>query len=208
MLCEVAYQFLIPQIDISAEIGLSDTQVQSVDTRVSLVGPGRPCMVCSGVVSRDRVRLEGYSDIEQDRVLKMGDSTDIRLKAPNVMDVNMRAASMAMLVIRHFLQRYLLTPLPLTIKEAVTSFSMRTRQHSSCGNCTICGTIERIGIGNGARLTTRTTGGNFGPPTPQRSAKRRRMLRRRIVLSLRCGPLCLLDWEELIDPKKWGSPLE
>jgi hypothetical protein len=173
VLCEVAYQFLIPLIDIGTEIGLSDTQVQSVDTRVSLVGPGRPCMICSGVVSRDRVRLEGYSDIEQDRVLKLGYSADIRLKAPAVMDLNMRAASMAVLVIRHFLQPYLLTPLPHTIKEAVTNFSTRTLQHTSCANCTICGTVERIGIGNGARLTTRTAGGiptASGPP----SAKRRR----------------------------------
>jgi len=156
VMCEVAYQFLIPLIDIGTEIGLSDMQVQSVDTRVSLVGPGRPCLICSGVVSRDRVRLEGYSEIEQDRVLKMGYSADIRLKAPAVMDLNMRAASMAMLVIRHFLQPYLLTPLPHTIKEAATNFSMRALQHATCGDCAICGTAERIGIGNGERLTTRT----------------------------------------------------
>ena len=156
VMCEVAYQFLIPLIDIGTEIGLSDAQVQSLDSRVSLVGPGRPCLICTGVVSRDRVRLEGYSDIEQDRVLKMGYSADIRLKAPAVMDLNMRAASMAMLVIRHFLQPYLLTPLPHTIKEAVTNFSMRTLQHASCIDCAICGTAERVGIGNAARLTTRT----------------------------------------------------
>jgi molybdopterin-synthase adenylyltransferase len=156
VMCEVAFQFLIPLVDIGTEIGLSDTQVQSVDTRVSLVGPGRPCLICSGVVSRDRVRLEGYGDIEQDRVLQMGYSADIRLKAPAVMDLNMRAASVAMLVIRHFLQPYLLTPLPHTIKEAVTNFSMRTIQHKSCTDCAICATAERIGIGNGARLTTRT----------------------------------------------------
>ena len=162
VMCEVAYQYLIPLIDIGTEIGLSDTQVQSVDTRVSLVGPGRPCLICSGVVSRDRVRLEGYGDIEQDRVLKMGYSADIRLKAPAVMDLNMRAASMAIVVIRHFLQPYLLTPLPHTIKEAVTNFSMRTLQHVSCVDCAVCGTAERIGIGNGTRLTTRTALGVSG----------------------------------------------
>jgi hypothetical protein len=86
----------------------------------------------------------------------MGYSADIRLKAPAVIDLNMRAASMAMLVIRHFLQPYLLTPLPHTIKEAVTNFSMRALQHASCRDCAICGTAERIGIGNGERLTTQT----------------------------------------------------
>jgi hypothetical protein len=157
VMCEVAYQFLIPLIDIGSEIGLSETQVQSVDTRVSLVGPGRPCLVCSGVVSRERVRLEGYSEIELDGVLKMGYSADIRLKAAAVMDLNMRSASMAMLVIRHLLQPYLLTPLPHTIKEAVTNFSMRTLRHTPCGDCAICGDAQRIGVGDNIALTTRPT---------------------------------------------------
>ena len=45
-----------------------------------------------------RIRLEGYSETELDRVIQMGDSTDFPLHAPAVMDLNMRAASSAMLL--------------------------------------------------------------------------------------------------------------
>jgi molybdopterin-synthase adenylyltransferase len=138
VLCEVSYRYLIPLIDIGSEIGLSAKEVQSVDARVSIVGPGSPCLLCSGVVSRERVRLEGYSLQEQERILKMGYNPDFHLKAPAVMDLNMRAASLAMLIVRHLLQPYMLSPLPHTIKEAVTNFSMRTLRHSSAAHCPIC----------------------------------------------------------------------
>ena len=154
ILSEVSYQYLIPVVDVGTEIGFSGDQVQSLDSRVSLIGPGRPCLVCSGVVSRERVRLEGYGPAEQHRVLSMGYSADIALKAPAVMDLNMRAASMAMLVIRHLLQPYLLTPLPHSIKEAITNFSMRTLRHTSTGECPICHP-DRFVLGDGATLTTR-----------------------------------------------------
>ena len=71
------------------------------------------------------------------------------------MDVNMRAAAIAMLVVRHFLQPYLSSPLPHTIKEAITNFSTRTLRHTRSTDCTICGTAKRRGIGTGVRLTTR-----------------------------------------------------
>lgn len=154
IMCEASYQYLIPLIDIGTEIGFSGDQVLSVDSRVSVVGPGRPCLLCSGVISMERIRIEGYGSAEQRRVLNMGYSADIELKAPAVMDLNMRAASMAMLVVRHFLQTYMLTPLPHTIKEALTNFAMRTLYHNPSTACPICGSA-RLGVGDGMSLTTR-----------------------------------------------------
>lgn len=153
VMCEVSYRFLIPLIDIGSEIGLSPKDVQSVDSRVSIVGPGRPCLLCSGVVSPERVRLEGYSFQEQERILKMGYNPDFHLKAPAVMDLNMRAASFAMLIVRHLLQPYMLSPLPHTIKEAVTNFSMRPIRYSSAADCPICAGSLRAKLS--APLTTR-----------------------------------------------------
>ena len=129
--------------------------MQSVDSRVSLVGPERPYLTCSAVISGERIRLEGYSDVEQDRVLRMGYSADIRLKAPSVMDLNMRAASMAMLIIRHFLQPYLLTPLPHAIKEAITNFSTKALVYTGDPTCPLCGSAVQWGTGDIVPLTTR-----------------------------------------------------
>lgn len=154
ILSEVAFQYLIPYIDLGTEIGVSDT-VQSLDSRVSYISPGRPCLVCSGIVSPERVRLEGYEDEELDRVIAMGYSSDIRLAAPSVMDLNMRAASYAVLVARHLLQPFLDMPLPTHIKESLTNYSSRGVCHYPQSECVICNSEVRVGRGDSLPLTTR-----------------------------------------------------
>ena len=59
IMCEAAYQYLIPYIDLGAEIGANETEVQSVDARVSYIAPGRPCLLCAGVVTQERVLTGG-----------------------------------------------------------------------------------------------------------------------------------------------------
>jgi hypothetical protein len=154
ILSEVAFQYLIPYIDLGTEIGVSDT-VQSLDSRVSYVAPGRPCLVCSGIISPERVRLEGYEDGELDRVIAMGYSSDIHLATPSVMDLNMRAASYAVLVARHLLQPFLSLPLPTHIKESLTNYSARAVRHQPSAECVICDFEGRTGRGDSLPLTTR-----------------------------------------------------
>jgi hypothetical protein len=152
---EVAYQYLIPYIDLGTEIGIDDIGVQSLDSRVSYVSPGRACLLCSGIVSEERVRIEGLSPNEKARVLAMGYSNDVRLDAPAVMDLNMRAASYAALVLRHLLQSFLDTPLPTHIKEGLTNYSIKRIQLAAREDCHICGPHGRAAFGDTVRLTTR-----------------------------------------------------
>jgi len=145
-----------PYIDLGTEIGATDEEIQSLDSRVSYVAPGRPCLICSGVVSLERVRLEGLEDKEYKRVIAMGYSQDIFLAAPSVMDLNMRAASYSVLVLRHLLQSFLDSPLPTHIKETLTNFSMRGIRSNGNADCAICGVNSRVGRGDSIRLTTRS----------------------------------------------------
>lgn len=155
VMTEVAYQYLIPYIDLGTEIGIDDLGVQSLDSRVSYVAPGRACLVCSGIVSEERVRIEGLEPEEKARVLAMGYTKDVRLDAPAVMDLNMRAASYGMLVLRHLLQPFLDTPLPTHIKEALTNYSIKRLRVSQHENCHVCGSSGRQALGDAIRLTTR-----------------------------------------------------
>ncbi len=155
VMTEVAYQYLIPYIDLGTEIGIDDIGIQSLDSRVSYVGPGIACLRCSGIVSEEQVRLEGLEPDERSRVLAMGYSKDIPLSAPAVMDLNMRAASYGMLVLRHLLQPFLDVPLPTHIKEGLTNYSIkRIRQHP-LPDCHLCGSRGRLGFGDAVRLTVR-----------------------------------------------------
>jgi molybdopterin/thiamine biosynthesis adenylyltransferase len=157
ILCEVAYQYLIPLVDLGTEIGASPTEVQSLDARVSFIAPGRPCLLCSRVITQERIRLESYPTEERDRVLAMGYSKDIRLNAPAVMDLNMRAASLAGLLIRHLHQPFLETPLPHTIRETVTNFSSKPQRFRCSEGCVVCNSADRVGSGARYRLSTRST---------------------------------------------------
>jgi hypothetical protein len=76
------------------------------------------------------------------------------------MELNMRAASAGVMVLRHLLQPFLRTPLPVTIAENLVTFNMkavasaRNRNHG-CGICQAnpysgfgdCG--EQIGLASG-----------------------------------------------------------
>ena len=155
VMTEVAYQYLIPYIDLGTEIGIDDVGVQSLDSRVSYVAPGRACLLCSGIVSEERVRLEGLDTDEKARVLAMGYAKEIPLDAPAVMDVNMRAASYAMLLMRHLLQAFLDTPVPTHIKETLTNYSMKGIRKTAREDCQICSPQGRLGFGDHLRLTLR-----------------------------------------------------
>ena len=137
---------------------LPGDEILSVDARVSYVGAGRPCLVCLGVIDEERVRLEGLERDERARVHAMGYSEDLDLKEPAVMDVNMRAASAAMLIIRHLFQPFLDIPLPHTLRESITNFASKRLQFESSPDCTICEMPLRIGSGGRFALTTRKQG--------------------------------------------------
>jgi molybdopterin/thiamine biosynthesis adenylyltransferase len=155
VMTEVALQYLIPYVDLGTEIGIDDLGVQSLDSRVSYVAPGKACLLCSGIVSEERVRIEGLEPNEKARVLAMGYTKDVRLDAPAVMDLNMRSASYAMLVLRHLLQPFLDIPLPTHIKEGLTNYSIKRVQIIASEDCHICCPRGRRAFGDTLRLTTR-----------------------------------------------------
>jgi hypothetical protein len=159
ILSEVTYQYLVPLIDMGTEIGVAPdgTELQSLDSRVSYVVPGNPCLLCAGIVTNEGLRLEGLSDEQLERTIAQGYCKDIRMKAPAVMDLNMRAASYAMLLLRHLLQPFMCTPLPTSIRESLTNFSTKARLEQPHPDCLICSIPERVGSGPRFKLSTKPT---------------------------------------------------
>lgn len=157
ILSEVAYQYLIPVIDLGTEVGLAagGQELQSLDARVSYTAPGNPCLKCMGLVTSEGLRLEALSPQELERTIGLGYCKDIRLKVPAVMDLNMRASSLAMLLLRHLLQPFMATPLPTSIHESMTNFAIKSRHETSNADCLICSYPERLGAGAQYKLTTR-----------------------------------------------------
>ena len=107
-------------------------------------------MLCSGVVKPRQLRFESLSADERERTAGMGYSDDLLLQQPAVMDLNMRAASCGMMVLRHLLQPFLLTPLPVTISENLVTYTTFPTQEAreSLNSCRTCQMNPKAGHGD------------------------------------------------------------
>jgi hypothetical protein len=150
ILCQYAYQYRVPYIDVGAEIGGDDEGIVSTDARANYVAPGRWCLRCTGLINPRRLAFESLSGPERKRRIALGYSDDLMLKQPAVMDLNMRAASMGMMMLRHLLQPFLLGPLPATLAENLVTYNMKPVASARAKNevCDICRSNPAAGFGD------------------------------------------------------------
>jgi ThiF family len=101
LLSQFSYRYFRPFIDVGSEIGGDQQGIVSLDGRTNYVAPGRPCLLCTGLVTPRELAFESLSYAERERVIALGYSRDLTIEKPAVMDLNMRAASYGMMVLRH-----------------------------------------------------------------------------------------------------------
>ncbi len=149
LLCEFSYRYLRPYIDVGSEIGGDEQGIVSLDSRTNYVAPGRSCLLCTGLVTPRELTFESLSRAERERVIALGYSRDLIIKKPVVMDLNMRSASYGMIVLRHLLQPFLLTPLPVTIAENLVTYTILPLDKPKAANsaCRICQRNPYVGYG-------------------------------------------------------------
>lgn len=58
VVCQVAYQYHVPVIDTGVAIGASGGSVSHVTGRVQMLSPGLPCLLCTGALDSEKIRLE------------------------------------------------------------------------------------------------------------------------------------------------------
>jgi len=149
-LCEFAYRYHRPYIDVGSEIGGDEQGIVSIDARTSYIAPGRHCLQCAGVVTPRQLHFESLSTGERERVRKLGYSDDLVIDQPAVMDLNMRPASFGMMVLRHLLQPFLLTPLPVMMLENMVTYSLKAIREARAldAKCPVCQANRRAGYGD------------------------------------------------------------
>jgi molybdopterin-synthase adenylyltransferase len=150
LLCEFAYRYHRPFIDVGSEIGGDEQGIVSLDARTSYMAPGRHCLACAGVVTPRQLHFESLSADERKRVRAQGYSDDLAIDQPAVMDLNMRAASFGMTVLRHLLQPFLLPPLPVMILENLVTYSLKAVREARAASpaCQVCRANHTAGFGD------------------------------------------------------------
>jgi hypothetical protein len=150
LLSEFSYRYLKPYIDVGTEIGGDKEGIVALNARINYVAPGRPCLTCLGLVNSRRLAFESMSAPERVRVKAQGYSDDLALAQPAVMDLNMHAAGSAVMLLRHLLQPFLLSPFPMKVSENLVTYT--TLPIREAGNsredCPICKRNDQMGWGD------------------------------------------------------------
>lgn len=61
VVCQLAYQHLVPAIDMGVSITVRDGIVTHISGRVQMLAPGLPCLTCTGALDANQIRREMMS---------------------------------------------------------------------------------------------------------------------------------------------------
>ena len=147
---QVAYQYLIPCIDIGSTISTNAGEVTGIYGRVQLLGPDQPCLWCSDLLSSEEVRRDMMNAFERksDPYIE-----GVHEPAPSVISLNGTVVSLAVSMMLG-----LMTSIPIgsrhLIYNAQTS-SLRAVRASAKEDCFICSRSGVLGRGDAQKLFAR-----------------------------------------------------
>jgi len=89
---QVAYQYLIPCVDVGSVITARDRYITGIHGRVQALAPGLPCFTCCGLLDAEEVRRDMMNDEERARDPYISGAYE---PAPAVISLNGTVVSMA-----------------------------------------------------------------------------------------------------------------
>ena len=67
VLNQLAYQYLVPCIDVGVAVGVAQGEIQYVTGRTQMLSPSLPCLVCTELLDAEQVRREFLSEEQRKR---------------------------------------------------------------------------------------------------------------------------------------------
>lgn len=130
---QVAYQYLIPCLDVGSTIATRDGQVTGIFGRVQLLGPDHSCLWCSELLSSEEVRRDMMNDFERQADPYVQGANE---PAPSVVSLNGTVVSLAVTM---FLG--LVTSVPTDARHLIynaRTSSLRSVRAAPKEDCFIC----------------------------------------------------------------------
>lgn len=147
---QIAYQYLVPCIDVGSILTSSNGHVTGIHGRVQALSPGLPCLHCSGLIDAEEVRRDMMDDEERQRDRYIHGA---REPAPAVISINSTVMSLAITMFMSMVVgipsegRYVLYN-----GKGPTLRSVTAKQNP---NCYICSQNGVLGLGSSQALFTR-----------------------------------------------------
>jgi molybdopterin/thiamine biosynthesis adenylyltransferase len=147
---QVAYQHLIPCIDMGSTIVQSDGQITGIFGRVQLLSPGLPCLWCSALLDAEQVRRDMMNESERRLDPYIPGS---REPAPSVVSLNGTVVSLAVSMLLG-----IVTGAPFDTTHLIyngRASSLRSVRGEARSNCFICSRGGALAWGSNRQLFTR-----------------------------------------------------
>jgi molybdopterin-synthase adenylyltransferase len=154
---QVAYQFLIPCIDMGVSITVRDKALTHVTGRVQMLAPGLPCLVCTQALDGEQIRREMLTPEQRaaDPYVQ-----GIHEPQPAVISLNSTVASLAVTMCLSAL-----TPVPGNARfqfyDGIKG-TVRPAAAACAPNCVVCSSQGAFGKGLHWRLPVRLKAARYG----------------------------------------------
>jgi len=138
---QLAYQFLIPIIDIGVLIQAKSNKIVSISGRIQMLAPGLPCLVCHNLLDPEEVRRDLLSDEERVRDPYIVGAVEPQ---PSVVSLNGTVASLGVTMMLSAV-----VGIPVRTRHQVVLFDKGTvravtsEQSPDCVVCSLRGTLAR-----------------------------------------------------------------
>ena len=147
---QVAYQYLIPCLDIGSTITTSAGVVTGIFGRVQLLGPDQPCLWCSELLSSEEVRRDMMNEYERKADPYI---LGANVPAPSVISINGTVVSLAMTMLLG-----LVTSIPVESRYLIYNAvapSLRSVRTAAMNDCFICSRAGAFGLGDAQKIFAR-----------------------------------------------------
>ncbi len=147
---QVAYQYMIPCIDMGSTIAHSAGRVTGIFGRVQYLAPGHPCLWCSHLLDAAQVRRDMASEVERRLDPYMEGSGE---PAPSVISLNGTVVSLAISMMLS-----IVCGAPIMGRHLIYNASntnLRLVRGKAEENCFICSKVGALGWGDARPLFTR-----------------------------------------------------
>ena len=147
---QVAYQYLIPCIDIGTTITTAEGQVTGIFGRAQLIGPDQPCLWCSSLLSSEEVRRDMMNEFERKADPYVQGAN---VPAPSVISINGTVVSIAVTMLLG-----LVTSIPVQSRYIIYNAdksNLRSVLANAKAECFICSRSGAFGLGDTQQLFAR-----------------------------------------------------
>jgi molybdopterin/thiamine biosynthesis adenylyltransferase len=130
---QLAYQYLIPTIDLGVRVQVRASTVESVTGRIQMLAPGLPCLVCHGLLDPEEVRRDLMSDEARARDPYIVGAVEPQ---PAVISLNSAVASLGVTMMLSAV-----TGLPVAARHQLVLFNkgvVRAAASEPSQNCVVC----------------------------------------------------------------------